>query len=194
MSTTRDRILDAATRLYRAGGLAALSTDALAREAAVSKRSLYQVFAGRDAIVEAVLGARLDRLDAELRALAAAELPVREKVRRFAERVAVIPAELPPGFFVELRRWAPAVAERVKARRKEAGLGALTGLLEAGVAAGEVRADVPVPLLVAVAEVMMDNVLLVEPPPGHGPLDVAHAALAVLLDGVLTPAGGADGR
>lgn len=191
MSTIRARILDAAARLYRGGGLAALSTDALAREAAVSKRALYEHFDGRDAIVEALLAARLDRLHAELDAVVAAELPVRVKIRRFAERVALVPAEFPPGFFVELRRLAPAVAEGVKARRAGAAREVLARLLSAGVATGEVRGDVPVPLLVAVAEVMMDNMLLVEPPAGHGPLDVAQAALAVLLDGVLTP-GGAD--
>ena len=71
--------------------------DPLAREAAVSKRALYEDFDGRDAIAGALLAARLDRLHAELDVVLAAELPVRVKIRRFAERVALVPAEFPPG-------------------------------------------------------------------------------------------------
>jgi hypothetical protein len=65
------------------------------------------------------------------------------------------------------------------------GISALARLLAQGAASGEVRADIPVPVLARIASVMAEATLLVEPPPGASPLAVADAALAVLLDGVL---------
>ncbi|MFP3466157.1 TetR/AcrR family transcriptional regulator [Leifsonia sp. SIMBA_070] len=51
----RDRVLAAAARLFVREGVNAVGVDRLAQEAQVSKRSLYQHFDGKDAVVATML-------------------------------------------------------------------------------------------------------------------------------------------
>lgn len=53
----RERLVEAAERLFHADGIRAVGVDRLCGEAQVSKRSLYQHFAGKDAVVTAMLEA-----------------------------------------------------------------------------------------------------------------------------------------
>lgn len=71
-AATRDRILDAAARVFVEHGYAAGTTNRIAEEAGLSIGSLYQYFPNKDAIVIAVLDRfadhLADRLGAEIEA------------------------------------------------------------------------------------------------------------------------------
>jgi len=58
VSPKRAAILEAATRLFLAGGYATVSMDAVAREAGVSKATLYAHFTGKEALFAAIVGGR----------------------------------------------------------------------------------------------------------------------------------------
>ena len=53
--TARRKILDTAARLFYQEGISTTGVDRIAAEAGVSKRSLYQYFSGKDALVAAAL-------------------------------------------------------------------------------------------------------------------------------------------
>jgi AcrR family transcriptional regulator len=57
----RDRLVAAAERLFYADGINAVGVDRLCQEAGVSKRSLYQHFSGKDAVVTAMLESTAQR-------------------------------------------------------------------------------------------------------------------------------------
>lgn len=64
-ASSRDRLLDAAARLaYRDG--VGVGIEALCREAGVSKRSMYQLFDSKDAMLAASLERRIPRYEARL--------------------------------------------------------------------------------------------------------------------------------
>jgi len=75
----RERILKAAAKLFYEQGINATGVDRLAEVAEVSKRTLYQHFAGKDELVEAYLRWVVDEglLVHEVR-LARTDLPARE--------------------------------------------------------------------------------------------------------------------
>ncbi len=54
-----DRILDAANRLFYQKGIRAVGVDAIAAEAGISKRSLYDTFPSKEALVAAYLRRRV---------------------------------------------------------------------------------------------------------------------------------------
>ena len=56
--TTRDRILDAANALFYADGVRAVSMDAVAEKAGVTKKTLYYHFRSKDDLIAAYLAAR----------------------------------------------------------------------------------------------------------------------------------------
>lgn len=56
--TTRDRILDAANRLFYGEGIRAVSMDAIAGKAGVTKRTLYYHFESKDDLIAGYLTSR----------------------------------------------------------------------------------------------------------------------------------------
>lgn len=62
----RHQILTQAEALLRSGGLAALTTNALAKAARCSKETLYDLFADRDALIAAVIDRQAEALNAAL--------------------------------------------------------------------------------------------------------------------------------
>jgi AcrR family transcriptional regulator len=56
--STRDRIAAAANRLFYREGIRAVSVDAVAEEAGITKRSLYYHFKSKDELIEAYLAYR----------------------------------------------------------------------------------------------------------------------------------------
>src|SRR5215813_14861864 len=55
---TRDRIVAAATRLFYNDGIRAVSVDAVAAKAGVTKKTLYYHFASKDDLIAATISGR----------------------------------------------------------------------------------------------------------------------------------------
>ena len=88
---TRQRILDAAYRLFRRKGFARVSMDDIAAETGVTKRTLYHHFESKDALLGAVLEAQQEL------ALAA--------FKTFGDRMAGSPEQMVAAMFDQLAVW-----------------------------------------------------------------------------------------
>jgi len=86
--SARDRLLRAAAELTYANGIDATGVDAIANAASVTKRTLYQHFRSKDALIAAALQARDEPTIAGLRAA------VERRVARGARPVAALFAVL----------------------------------------------------------------------------------------------------
>lgn len=87
--STRDRIVAAANRLFYREGIRAVSVDAVAEEAGLTKRSLYYHFRSKDDLIEAYLAYRdQPNLDAYKRWFAEREGTVAEKIAAIFENLA----------------------------------------------------------------------------------------------------------
>ena len=89
----RDQLLDAAGRLVRTGGWAALSMQGLAVAAGVSRQLVYEHFATAEELQLATLNHLFERAYASTRAIAAAGAGVAETVRRGFQLFLDLPAE-----------------------------------------------------------------------------------------------------
>jgi AcrR family transcriptional regulator len=87
--TTRERIVAAANRLFYREGIRAVSVDAVAEEAGITKRSLYYHFRSKDELIEAYLGYRdQPNLDAYRAWFEAREGSTADKVAAIFENLA----------------------------------------------------------------------------------------------------------
>src|SRR5215510_7699392 len=86
---TRERIISAASKLFYSEGIRAVSVDAVAAKAGLTKRTLYYHFRSKDDLVAAYLEAR-DQPNLALfrRWFAEAEGGVAEKTRAIFRRLA----------------------------------------------------------------------------------------------------------
>ncbi|WP_043836096.1 TetR/AcrR family transcriptional regulator [Muricoccus aerilatus] len=72
VSPKRTAILKAAAQLFMAAGYATVSMDSVAKEAGVSKATLYAHFAGKEALFGAIVGERCAAIAAEAETLVSA--------------------------------------------------------------------------------------------------------------------------
>ncbi len=73
MSTSKNRILDAAERVVMRDGGAHLTLDAVAAEAAISKGGLLYHFPSKDELVRSMIARLQDEFEAEMQRLASAD-------------------------------------------------------------------------------------------------------------------------
>nr|WP_314073904.1 TetR/AcrR family transcriptional regulator [uncultured Roseococcus sp.] len=82
ISPKRRQVLDAAGRLFLSEGFAAVSMDTVAREAGVSKATLYAYFSGKDALFGAVVSERCASMVGHSRIVSDHDAPLAECLRR----------------------------------------------------------------------------------------------------------------
>ncbi|MDR8412826.1 TetR/AcrR family transcriptional regulator [Nonomuraea sp. 3-1Str] len=85
-ASTRDRLLDAAAELFYREGVG-VGIETLCRTAGVSKRSMYQLFAGKDEVVAASLERAAPAYEAYLLPPAADGRPPRARIMHVFERL-----------------------------------------------------------------------------------------------------------
>src|SRR5262252_2663206 len=81
----KERILETADKLFYLQGIRAVGVDTIAAEAGISKRTLYNHFPSKDALILAYLERRLRELTSADAGLA--ELPPAEQILRVFERL-----------------------------------------------------------------------------------------------------------
>jgi len=83
MADTRERILRTADRLFYGQGIRAVGVDTIAAEAGLSKRTLYNHFPSKDALIAAYLQRRF-------RLWAVTDEPPKQQILRYFDRLATI--------------------------------------------------------------------------------------------------------
>lgn len=188
----RPRILRQARTEFFTHGYRGFQMDALAQEIGMSKKTLYVHFAGKDAIVEALI----DDLAAEIRAdadrlLGNRALNLAEKLRGFVEGMLERMAALHPRTFQDLQRFAPRLYEKIEAMRGQLIPYVFGRFVAAGQGTGLVRSDVPPSFAIEFFLHAMQG--LMHPATLErlrlGPPDVIARAIPLFFGGLLTPAG-----
>jgi AcrR family transcriptional regulator len=173
----RERLLEAALRAFSSGQEVTLET--IARQAGVGIGTLYRHFPTREALVEAVYRGELARLrDAagELLASRAPDAALRAWMDGFADYVTAKRG------MAETLRAIAGTGTISPAQTRQTLTATIEGLLDAGAAAGTLRADV------AAGDVLasLTGIFLVAGTPGQRAQ--AGRLLDLLMDGLRTPA------
>src|SRR5207302_5152634 len=86
VSSSAERILAAADKLFYRQGIRAVGVDAVAAEAGVSKRTLYNYYPTKDDLIAAYLTARFKHI-------APSDAPAREQILAYFERIEAMVAD-----------------------------------------------------------------------------------------------------
>ena len=176
-AAVRGRILEAARRRFFREGYARVTMDELARELGMSKKTLYQHFpTGR--IFEDLTLSLPERL-----------------ARAFAEAVRHL-RQIEKPFLEDLARFLPDVWAETERFRSETIARLLGDALREGQAAGFIRTDVPVEIMLrsfqAVAERLVTPSALMELP--YTLPEMIRLVIQLLFEGMLTDAARGDFR
>lgn len=154
----RERILVTADRLFYGRGIRAIGVDTIAAEVGISKRTLYNYFASKDALIEAYLERRFRPNLLTDDPPIAQILKYFERIERgigsrgfrgcpFVNAVAEIGVRTHPArqialrFKEQQRLWVRALLERTKARDPDTLATQISMLVDGAIAAALVRGD-----------------------------------------------------
>lgn len=137
------KLLDVAEAQLFRHGYKALNLNDVAREAGISKVTLYKVVENKYALAEKVVRRFLAQADAEMSTLLAGSLPLEEKLRRGVQLLAALYLRMDKRFLSDLQSSLPALWQLIDDTRKgrEQALAALFAEAQ--------RADVDAGLLAA---------------------------------------------
>ncbi|MER6470916.1 TetR/AcrR family transcriptional regulator [Streptomyces collinus] len=177
-----DRLLEVAGRAFAQHGADA-SLKAIAAEAGVGIGTLYRRFPSREDLIEATYRNETDRLCASAHELLASHTPL-AALRTWAE--AFVDYMLTKQGMAEALPAILAAREGLRRHSRDALGEAVTTLIEAGTAAGQVRADAePNDVLMALGGITLIS--------GHEHRrDLASRLIVLLLDGLAAEHGAAE--
>ena len=186
----REKILSAAAAQFFAHGFRSVDLGEFAASLGMSKRTLYQEFPSKSALIEAVLKARVAAISAELNQLERRLLPAFDQ--EFKALVAIIEkhlAQIKPAFFRDLGKFHPELFEILIKSWREMIPRFLGRRIDRGKAEGSIRADMPTNLLTELFLSLADIIVI---PEKMAQLklspDAAYSAiLSIVFHGVMAP-------
>lgn len=195
MGATRQRILLAARRHFFALGFASCTMDCLASELGMSKKTLYQHFRRKEAIIDELMALKMAAVSGGFEAaLGAADLTFAERAQRMVRHAHEQFSEVSAVFLHDLRRFHPACYARLEEFRARVAPGIWERLLRMGIDAGCVRPEVDPAFVGRLFPVMMQSLLHPETLQRFSmqPHEMLGRFFHLLFAGVLTPAGLAE--
>ena len=184
----RRTIVRTAAEAFLERGYRRVSMDDLAAQLAISKRTLYEHFETKEALLQAVVDRFMDSLERGGDELMADDsLSLEEKIEQIGTTLAAHLQDVDRSFVEDLERGAPEVARRLSERRQNRMHAMMHTLITEGQKQGTVRADVPaevvIEMLVACTEQLATATVLRRLP--IPPREVAPMILRTLLHGIL---------
>jgi AcrR family transcriptional regulator len=153
------RILNKARELFFAFGIRSVTMDDIAREMGVSKKTIYQCYRDKNAIVEDVInslvkehGSKVDEFYRN------AENAIHEVILQ-TQTIAGIIQSIKPGVFFELQKYFPETWRLIEGHRSECILKGIENNLNRGIAEGLYRSDLNIGMISHIRLVQLNSVL-----------------------------------
>jgi AcrR family transcriptional regulator len=180
--TTRTRIGQEAARLFVASGYHGVSMREVAEAVGVTKPALYHHYADKESLFLAMLDGALAGL-ARLIEHASAQSGLSAQLETLVGELAASAPEQRVGLQLasELRHVSPERRRAFESEYRRVWMGGLSDLFEEAAARGELRADLPPPVLTRAFLALIYPLVTGTPP--ADPQGTARALLSVYLDG-----------
>jgi AcrR family transcriptional regulator len=191
-SELRERIIRHARPLFFGQGFSRITTEELARQLGISKKTLYREFDSKKEIVREVVHRQLSEVDGELSTIF--DDPSRSFLERFNAQMRVagwIMNTLSKPFLYDLSRYAPDVWAEIQEFRQERVFSRMEEIIRRGQEEGMIRREIAPQLVVKIIITIADNLLV----PGTiaesnmSPTEVIRHVGLLLSEGLLTETG-----
>lgn len=143
----KDRILTRAEALFMRNGIKSVSMDDIAADLAMSKKTLYKLFATKDELVHAMMSQHLDRTQGECVLLQGQATSAIDELFRLMDWMRQHLSEVHSSIFYDMRKFHPATWQLWISHKHEYILTQIVDNLRRGMAEGLYRADLDVDVL-----------------------------------------------
>ena len=191
-TSSRERVVSIARQHFLQRGFRGVSMDELAGALGMSKRTLYELFPAKKALIEAVIQQKFSQIETELEAISVAKSA--DFLYSAKEVLACIhrhTSEVQPAFVHDIQRQAPEIFSLIEKKRRALIERHFERLIKRGQASGNIRADVPSRFFV---EMLLAGVSAIVTPAkmeelGMTPRNGLMTVFSVVFEGLLTDKG-----
>jgi len=185
------RIINKARELFFAFGIRSVTMDDIAREMGVSKKTIYQYYRDKNAIVEHVInslvtehGSKVDEFYRN------AENAIHEVVLQ-TQTIGNIIQSIKPGVFFELQKYFPETWRLIEGHRSECILKGIENNLNRGIREGIYRSDLDIGVIAHIRLVQLNSVLNLQdfPADRFGYQTILNQLTELYLYGITSQAG-----
>lgn len=182
------RIVAAARRYFFAHGFRSVTMDDLAAELGMSKKTLYAAFPTKAALLQAVLVAKFEEVEAELSEIASSRTDLLGTLHRLLACIRRHTGEIQAPFVRDLRREGPELFRFIEERRRTLIQRYFGKIFAAGRRAGTLRRDIPTHLMIEIllgaTEAILNPAKIEEL--GLTPKSGYETVMKVIFEGLMT--------
>lgn len=191
----RQRVAEAARRLFLERGFLRTTSDDIAAELGISKATLYRAFPAKEEILRRVVREIMEEI------LAGVEGLIRDRSRGFVEKMVALlshlvreMAQFGPAFVRDIQKGAPSVWKEIHDFRQDKILRNFRIILESGLREGYFRDDVDLDLLLRMFLSLVQELVTPEEVrrTGRPPAAIFESVIKVFFQGILTDKGRQD--
>ena len=155
----RDEIISVAEQAFFSNGIRAVSLEDLVREISTSKSAFYRYFDDKSALVSAVMDRLNQRMNSNLAEIVDGDLGFSEKLVAIVRYTSALLNRVNDKFFLDLQSATPKVWEQYLRARQERVETIYYRLFRRGQEQGQLRHDVPAPVLTLIYLHMTEMVI-----------------------------------
>jgi AcrR family transcriptional regulator len=187
----KERIIAKAREQFFRYGVKSVTMDDIARELGISKKTIYQHFEDKDAIVHQLMMAEMANDKCEWDALDVSSNNVIEKIVKSMDIIRQAFAEINPSAFFDIKKYHPKTWQLFQEHKQNFVMDSIRKELLQGIEEGFFRVDIKVEILVRMRmeqiEIGFDPQLF--PPNKFSLIEVELTMLDHYIRGILTPKG-----
>jgi TetR/AcrR family transcriptional regulator, cholesterol catabolism regulator len=187
----KERIIAKAREQFFRYGVKSVTMDDIAKELGISKKTIYQHFEDKDAIVHQLMMAEMANDKCEWDALDGSSNNVIEKIVKSMDIISQAFAEINPSAFFDIKKYHPKTWQLFQEHKQNFIMDSIRKELLQGIEEGFFRADIKVEILVRMRleqiEIGFDPHLF--PPNKFSLIEVELTLLDHYIRGILTPKG-----
>lgn len=188
MADRRADIIRESRELFFSQGFSNVTMDEVAGKLGISKKTLYEIFPGKEGLLEEILVLQFSELSKGLSAILDEEKDFRRKLEKVLTLVMELTRKIRPAFAIDLKKHAPQLFAKLMSWREEKVRKVFGELILEGVRTGRIRSDLKPELMIlffqsAVQSLMIPDVL--ERHPSATLNDIFETVMKIIFEGVL---------
>ncbi len=184
----KDRILQGAEELFFKYGIRSITMDDIAKHLGMSKKTIYQIFADKNEVVETLMEQSLKQDECEFKQIHSESKNVVEEVMQMMKHIGVMFSKVNPVIFYDLQKYHPNAWHKFKKFKHDFMAKMIEKSIERGKREGYVRPDVNGKILSVMRIEQVEMALNPETyPPGEFKMvEVQLALLDHFMHGITT--------
>ncbi|KAA2244875.1 TetR/AcrR family transcriptional regulator [Chitinophaga agrisoli] len=155
--TGQERILETALRLFRTYGIKSVTMFDIARECGISKKTVYEHFADKEALIKEGVNALLNGLQQQLEQCRDGEPNAIAEMIQTTHQMEVLARTMNPLMMHEVKKYHPEVSQAVEDFKRERVFKGIRGNLERGVKEGLYQPNLKMDILARLRQLQLES-------------------------------------